>query len=383
MKILLVRNYATEVNLKNYNLQEIGIAKALVKRGHQCDVLYYTSDKNRRREVIEVEENKVNIYFEPAIKIMHNAIYLRLLYNNFFSSYEVIQTSEYHQIMTLLLTLKYKNKVVLFHGPYSDGVSARKKIFHKIYDFLFIKTINNRLKGIISKSCLATEYLFKKGFKNISTLGVGLDEDKIRSSGVFKNSKIVKETKDNFLLFVGQLNERKNILFMLKILKNILKINLNFKLILVGEGNQYDMGRYKKYINENKLEKNVVFLGKIEQIELEEIYKLADGFLFPSKEEIFGMVLLESMYFGVPVFSSVHGGSSTVIKNNVNGFMFENYDIEIWSKKILEIIENDDLKGEIAFQATKIIEKKFLWKTIIENYIKVYEGKKVSQNINV
>lgn len=370
MKILIVRNYASELNIENYNSQELGMAKAFIEKGYQCDIIYYTKSKKPWKKEIKVNDEKITIFYEPAVNFMSNSIYFKLLKNDFFSQYDIIQSSEYNQIMTLLLSSKYKNKVILYHGPYTNEKRLIKRIFYEFYDRLFIKIINKNLKGIISKSKLATEYLERKGFTNITTVGVGLDGEKL---GDLRKSKNIIPSKE--LLYIGQLNDRKNILFIFKLLREILKKDKKFKLTIIGDGKLEDKKRYFKYAEENNLLNSIDYIQNIPQNKIKEKYLQAGIFLLPSKEEIFGMVLLESMYFGVPVFSSYNGGSSTVIKNGINGFVFKEFDEKIWSKKILELMKDSKKYKKVSLEAQKIIKSEFSWLKIVENYIELYLNK--------
>ena len=51
MKILIVRLFPDELNINNYNVQEIGLAKALVKKGHVCDIVLYTNKKENMQHI--------------------------------------------------------------------------------------------------------------------------------------------------------------------------------------------------------------------------------------------------------------------------------------------------------------------------------------------
>ena len=56
MKILIVRLFPDELNINNYNVQEIGLAKALVKKGHVCDIVLYTNKKENYIQEIEIDK---------------------------------------------------------------------------------------------------------------------------------------------------------------------------------------------------------------------------------------------------------------------------------------------------------------------------------------
>ena len=61
----------------------------------------------------------------------------------------------------------------------------------------------------------------------------------------------------------------------------------------------------------------------MEQKYLSDVYNLADFFLLPTKYEIFGMVLLEAMYYKTVVLTTDNGGSSTLIDNGRNGYILQ------------------------------------------------------------
>ena len=372
MKILIVRNSADEVNINSYNLQEIGLAKALVKKGHECDIVYYTKSKTERVEIIEVEDKIINVIWMPAIKILNNAIYTKILKTSFIDKYDIIQTSEYTQLMTYLLTYKNK-KVVLYHGPYKD---LNKKKFHKLYDFLFLRRLTKKIDCIISKSELATNYLKEKGFKNIYTLGVGLDLSRFKdknNSSIEDLNKIDIEN-EKVLLYIGKLEERRNIIFLFDVFNNVLNKNQNVRLLLIGNGEKLDVERYFEYADEIGIMNKITYIQSISQDNIRKAYELSDLFLFPSKYEIFGMVIMESMYFKKTIISSVNGGSSTIIKNNMNGILMEKFDVEEWSNIIIELLENDNLTKEISRKAYDTIVNDYDWECLADKYIKVYQS---------
>lgn len=62
MKILIVRMWPDELDIKNYNCQEIGLAKALVEKGNVCDIVLYTSKKESYEEEIKLKDEKKYTY---------------------------------------------------------------------------------------------------------------------------------------------------------------------------------------------------------------------------------------------------------------------------------------------------------------------------------
>ncbi|WP_278548720.1 glycosyltransferase family 4 protein [Paraclostridium bifermentans] len=379
MKILIVRGYASELKSNMYNLQEVGLAKSIVKMGHECDIVYYTKRKNIYVETIQVGEKKINIYWTPGLKVLNNSIYLNLIKNKFFDKYDVIQSNEYNQIMTWILPKITKTPVIIYHGPYSNGEKLNHKIFTKIYDFLFLKKIIKSVDSVITKSKLASDYMKKKGFRNISTVGVGLDIDKFNKNSkndsvesIIKNQ--IDKSKDKILLYVGRLDDdKKNIRFLIDIMKFINMKNKDVKLMLVGSCSDVKKKELCDYTKDNNLNSNIIFINSIKQDELPELYKLADVFVLPSVYEIFGMVILESMYFNLPVVSSVNGGSTTAIENNYNGIIIKEFDAQEWSEKIIMIINDINKMNELSRNAHSCIIEDFTWDNLAYKFINIYK----------
>lgn len=373
-KILYLRNGPYIPQINSYNMQEIGFCKALSNNGWNCEILYY-SNKNKDEVIYCNKKNNttIKILWRKGLKILRTGIYPSLFLNGKLNRYQLIITTEYSQIMSLLISF-FSSKVVLYTGPYYNLFKIPALSF--IYDLLFTKIINTKMKHIFCKSKLAADYLQKKGYSKISVLGVGLD------TSIYENIEILESTKPiqiilqkfNCLLYVGSIDDRKNFSFLLKVFV-LLKQSYDYpdvKLVIIGKGEQ-------KYIERNLIslsnerKKDIFFFEKIENTQLQYIYPYAKCFLLPSKHEIFGMVLLESMYFGCIPISSQNGGSLTLIKHGENGFIVDNFDENLWVKQIKIILDNNMLRKKMSNEAIKTIKKEFLWDCLVNKFLSKYE----------
>ncbi|MBH0156614.1 glycosyltransferase family 4 protein [Fictibacillus sp. 5RED26] len=368
-KVLYLRNYPDEVDLNMYNLQEIGLCKALVNKGIDCDIVYYSKTRKTEIEIIYKHNSaKLRTIKVPSIKLFNSSIFLKILSGKFLNKYNLIITTEYTQIMSYFLALICK-KVVLLHGPYKDN---RNKVLQIIYDKLLVKSMNKRLQRVYVKSNNAKDYLEKKGFSNIVTLGVGLDKENFQSLEQNKDRLGNLDdliSKNKVILYVGKLEERRNIRFLFEIFARIKKQEKDCILILVGDGNKQEVLLYMEYGENLGIIDSIVHIKKLEQKYLGYLYKNSKLFLFPTKYEIFGMVLLESMYFGVPVISSVNGGSSLLIEDDVNGYKIKDFDLDAWSERSLKLLNDEELRRKLAYNATNTISQKFSWEKISEKLI--------------
>ena len=131
------------------------------------------------------------------------------------------------------------------------------------------------------------------------------------------------------------------------------------------------LNQTKEYAKQ-KNSKDIFFIDKIPQSELSGLYQESDIFLLPTRYEIFGMVLMEAMYFGTPVITYKAAGPIDVISDDIDGFTMNNFDSEIWSQKIVEAFEKRDLKEMGKRGKDKILDE-YLWTHIASKYFDEYK----------
>lgn len=208
----------------------------------------------------------------------------------------------------------------------------------------YIKLFSNSCDLIISPTGLIKDYLEEKGVKSkIRIMPTGLDEssfeaDEVSSIEVKKIKEKYKGDKKYLFCTVSRLTKEKNLDFMLRGLKT-LKDNIgdNFRLMIIGTGPYKNT--LEENINELGLQNNVIFLNCIDNKIISNYYRASDLFLFSSKSETQGIVLLEAMSAKVPVVAVEASGVIDVLKNGENGFMTKECTLE-WSIRIQEILEN-------------------------------------------
>ena len=95
MKILLFRTDPSIMNIKSYNSQEIGMAKAYTAAGHTCDIVYYNGNNPSRVEKIDAGDGKfINLYWIRGFSILNNGFFLGI--RKLLNQYDMIQVSEYY-----------------------------------------------------------------------------------------------------------------------------------------------------------------------------------------------------------------------------------------------------------------------------------------------
>lgn len=379
-KILLIRNTPYDANPSNYNIQEIGIGKAFCRLGYDYDHICFKKRDPKEWTFYEYNGCKARYIEKPRTRFMRWGINTSILNREFLNQYDIIISREYYQIMTFLLAKRVRN-VHMYSGPYYNLFMF--KWFSSIYDRLFTKSLDNNICCKFVKSVLAKDFMEQKGYHNVINVGVGLDFERFE-----KETEIKPETqriidfmkKHECMLYVGALSDRKNYPFLLKLYQNVLEKLPNIKFVIIGHGK---IGVFSKLLGKNdddyvkeydkqlplQVQKGILHINEIENPQLKYIYPLAKVFLLPSKLEIFGMVLLEAMYFGTPIISSKNGGAMTLLKENGYGKIVENFDVDKWTDAVLFYLHNQKQVQEMTDKARRLIVEHYNWDSIAKKML--------------
>ena len=288
--------------------------------------------------------------------------------------YDVVIGSEYMQIMTYLLSRNTRN-MFIYNGPYYNLFMF--KFFSPVYDFLFTSRLKKNVRHIFTKSVLAKEFLEHKTYGNITTVGVGLDTQRFDNETTIKpdTQNLIDYMKVNrCILYVGAISERKNFPFMLKVYSKVLEKEPDVKFVIVGKSVINPLAKLlgkKDSDYEQECLKSVdvnVLAGihrvqRIDNPQLKFIYPLAKAFLLPSKQEIFGMVLLEAMYLGAPVVTSKNGGSMTLIEGRETG-QIVNFNVNEWASAILKYLHDPNYVEKVSQLAFHVVKDELNWDVI-------------------
>ncbi len=158
---------------------------------------------------------------------------------------------------------------------------------------------------------------------------------------------------NNFYLAVGRLTKQKNFMFLCKAFKEIIKENDQVKLLIAGNGEEEN--RLKNFIKKNNLENNIILLGYVDNIY--PYFKNSKGFVLTSLWEDPGFVLVEASYCRTPIITSnAWPGPVELIKNEFNGIVFENNQMDEFLKKF-KYFENYKKIDELKLNNLKLSKK--------------------------
>jgi glycosyltransferase involved in cell wall biosynthesis len=377
MKILVIKDVPGEIKAQKmtYNIQEIGLAVALRKKGHECDVMCVSDDGQYHEQHIDVERQQLTIFSMKAFVTLKNG-WLKEA-DDIIGRYDIIQACEYNQMYTWHLAKKYRGKMVCYHGPYYCDFNHNYNRMAKVFDTLFLGRYIKLNTPFITKSDLAADYLRKKGLNNVNAIGVGLSPTLLVSAedSVLQELKAIEDIKGLKLLYIGAIEPRRNALFLLDILKSLKDDGIEVTLVLIGKYKDVDyQSQFVTAIKEYNLKDAIFYIPRVEQKYLGYVYKNCDIFLLPTIYDIYGMVLLEAMYYGIPTLTTVNGGSNMMLKDGENGYVFGNFNLKSWTDRIKKLATDKHLSEEIGGKAHDTIVNEFTWDALADKFIEEYKN---------
>ena len=167
------------------------------------------------------------------------------------------------------------------------------------------------------------------------------------------------------LVYVGQVNYRKGIHHLLKVMDSF---NENEVELFLAGGYTDTTPFYLQY----KDRKNIHFLGFVTRDVLASLYQKCDVFVFPTLGEGYGLVILEALSCGVPcIVSDLAGGDDAIIEW-YNGFKFEAGNDNDLKNKIQWFLDNPNKLPEYSLNSRKSVEKQ-TWQSYYDCVVKAVE----------
>lgn len=169
------------------------------------------------------------------------------------------------------------------------------------------------------------------------------------------------------LIYVGSLIQRKGLDLLMPALAETPE---DIRLIIVGEGQERQA--LKEQIAKLGLNDRVEFKGYVEGEALRRLYMESDAFIIPTREDCFGLVILEAMCASLPIISSKYAdGARDLVEEGKNGYIVDPEDTKELAACITKLFEQDNLAAMGAYSYEKAHE--FAFEYVAEGCMKAIE----------
>jgi len=237
---------------------------------------------------------------------------------------------------------------------------------------------SNRLDGRIAVSKPARDYINKYFPANYDIIPNGIDLQHFRPD--VEPMPQYQDGKFN-ILFVGRIEKRKGLEYLIKAYKLIKPDCPDIRLIIVGPGTRL-RGKYEKSVIESGVP-DVEFLGNVDYKDLPRYYKTADVFCAPATgHESFGIVLLEAMATGRPVIASDISGYASVISDGVDGILVPPKQEVPLAQAITGLMRNRDKCLQLG-ECGRTKSSGFSWEKVSRKVMDYYTRTLISRTVRV
>jgi len=382
MKILIIHNY-----YQNPGGEEIVVKREkelLEKNGHQ--VILYTKSNNELKKIKNWPRILKNLKFNKKVYsdlrklIKKEKPNLAHIHNTFFiispSAYlackhenlPIVQTLHNFRFLCPNATLSNKKGICESCIKQKNFKPALKnKCYHNslIYTSLIIKILKFLKKQVLDKK-LINQFIVLSNFQKNIFIKAGFDKNKLNLKPNFVENLSPNYKKQNYAVYLGRIDKGKG-------LRNLIKIwqKINFPLKIIGTGELFE--KLKKQ-NKNK---NIKFLGYIENKKAIEILKKANFSILPSAwYEACPNLIIESYASATPIIGSNIGSIAEYIKNNKTGILINLKNENQTIKTINSIIADKKSLRKFSKNARKQYEKLFIPEKNYKTLIKIYKSAK-------
>ncbi len=179
-----------------------------------------------------------------------------------------------------------------------------------------LRSAHNQAELNLCTSTAMVQELTEHGIERVDLWQRGVDTEMFHPSLASQKmrSRLSQGHPDcHLLLYVGRLSAEKEI----EQIRPILEAIPNARLALVGDG------PHRQALEHHFADTPTYFVGYLQGLELASAFASADAFIFPSRTETLGLVLLEAMAAGCPVVAARKGGITDIVQDGVNGYLFD------------------------------------------------------------
>lgn len=355
-----------------YNTQEIGLAKELDKLFDEI-VIYKAVSLNEKKSKsliggcahstlyhIPVRSNGINgvwdcsvmdpkldalIYFSDT-QLAVPKVYKWCCQNNI-QMYPYIGVIESHSTSAV--------KMFIINVMFQRNIA----VYRKCTCFVKTPTVAKKLKNLGIKSAVLTPV-------GLDTSLLYTDYEKVSAEEIKK--KYGYQPDDKILLFIGRLINEKQPLRMIDILRDVRKKDQSYKLLVIGTGELKKAVEDK--IREYELSDYIQVIERVPNSEIWELYRMSDAFVNLNQQEIFGMAILEAMYYGCKVVAWEAPGPNLIIENGKSGWL---------TRSNVEVMERILNSTDISNEAHQRVLDKFTWESSARKIFSIigeqaYEG---------
>ncbi len=358
-------------------LEKLGVttniytSSAITKFGRNKTEFYEEKSKGfkifRFDSLLRFKEYRISLQMIPFM--LKNADTIDIIHSHAIRSYQ-------EDIGSFISLVKHKPLIISPHGGISINWDYTDKIPKMLHD-TSIGYLNKKLLNphFIAVARMEIPILKKYGIAedHIHFIPHGVNTEIFKPVDAIELKKKLGLLDADVLLYVGRIAKGKGVDKLIKILYQVRRKNKRVKLVIIGGDAGY-LSYVKILIEKYNLSDDVIFTGYIAKYDLAAYYSIADLVVYPSRQEIFGLVICEAMACGKPVIGSDIMGPSEIIVDGKTGFTSNFEDISALSEKIITLLDNKNILLKLGQNGLERAKKLFSWQKTAQLHFNLYKS---------
>lgn len=269
-------------------------------------------------------------------------------------------------ILALVLKPFTRWRVVILYDGSSPSIDFRNSWAR----LLVRRSIARVVDGFCANSAAAKDYLIevlyappKQVFGNIYLVP---DVTALAQTSLESLPIVSHDSNITTFLFVGELIPRKGLHQLLQACSLLNRSSShNYRLLVIGDG--AERAELTQFAQAENLSDSVTWIGWVPYEQLGAYFQLADALIFPTLEDVWGMVVLEAMAFGQPVLCSRWAGAAELIVAGKNGELFDPHQPAELAALIGRLLQQPTLLKTMGNNA-RLMTAPYTPKTAVDNF---------------
>ena len=344
------------------------LAEGLSRRGHHVEVIC----PNRSTSYLKRSDSNIAVHMVPSIPIPFHQEFRCSFFPVFTVRHifdeadpDIIHINDHLFICRAVYGLAHKKNIKVVgtnhFTPYNWipnlGIQGKRAIRWAVEKILWthFAVLFNKIDAVTTPSEIARSIIKDQGIrKPVQVISNGIDLGRFSKSSPSQDvlEKYNIDPQKTILLSASRLDREKRVDLLIDAL-HIIKDKADFQLIITGTGKvEKDL---KKMAAVKGLKDRTVFTGLVPEGTLDAIYRAADIFVTASEVELQGLSIMEAMASGLPVVAASSMAIPELVKNGLNGYLFEPGNAREAGRSILELINDKRLRQDMSQNSLNMI----------------------------
>jgi len=375
MKILIVSPAYEPSAFGGIKTHVVGLAKSLSKLGHRvtvCTTNAYNFNSNMPLKGL-FHHNDVQVYYFPNLFpkkywFCPNAIptLIRIV-----RQYDIVHMHNNYSFLNSIVFILCKiykiSYVFSAHGSYAvrGGSRLKKTFYNKIIGDHLIK---GAMRIVLLTDQERRDYRKTRNFRKLKfvTIPNAVDMDDFISYRKGENKSTQKK-----ILYLGRLHKIKGLDILVKAFAEVVKVEPNLKLQIVGP----DFGFrpiLQKLLTSLNLSKSVQLMKEVQGQNKISLLINSDLFVLPSRYDTFPMVILEACAAKLPIIITSNCIISNLLRINNAAVVTDCNHVSI-ADAIITLLKNPKLRLNISNNSYSMVCNSYSWDKIVIKFVKLYQ----------